>query len=152
MSRRTHVCIVGAGFSKYAGLPLQSDFTEALLALRSDNSHPMRPLVARLGEFIGSAFGHRESAKAKHWANLEDLFTNIDLVANTGHHLAAAYSPSKLRTTRRILLSGMMSMLNERYLKAESDKGMSGTNLDKFFKKLDLDHSAFVSINWDTVI
>ena len=128
MSRRTHVYIVGAGFSKYAGLPLQLDFTEALLAPRSDSSHPMRPLVSHLGTFIHDAFDHSESAKAKHWPNLEDLFTNIDLAANTGHHLGATHPPSRLRTTRRVLLSRMMYMLNERYIEAESGKGDDWTN------------------------
>lgn len=128
MSKRTHVYIVGAGFSKYAGLPLQSDFTEGLLASRSDTSHPMRPLVSHLGTFIHDAFDHSESAKAKHWPNLEDLFTNIDLAANSGHHLGATHPPSKLRTTRRILLARMMYMLNERYIEAESGKGDDWTN------------------------
>jgi len=46
---RSHVYIVGAGFSKHAGLPLQKDFTEALLEPRADEYHPMRPLVEHLG-------------------------------------------------------------------------------------------------------
>jgi hypothetical protein len=76
--RRTHVYIVGAGFSKYAGLPLQKDFTEALLAARADEAHPMQPLIGHLGRFVHDAFDHNESAKAKFWPNLEDVFTNID--------------------------------------------------------------------------
>ena len=119
MSKRTHVYIVGAGFSKYAGLPLQLDFTEALLAPRSETSHPMHPVISHLGTFIHDTFDHNAFAKAKHWPNLEDLFTNIDLAANTGHHLGATHPPSKLRTTRRVLLSRMMCMLNERYIEAE---------------------------------
>jgi hypothetical protein len=150
--RRTNIYIVGAGFSKYAGLPLQSDFTEALLASRSNTAHPMQPLVAHLGKFIHDAFDHNESAKAKHWPNLEDVFTNIDLAANTGHHLGATHAPTRLRMTRRVLLARMMYMLNERYLDAENDKEDDWKKLDSFFKKLDLDRSAFVSINWDTVI
>jgi hypothetical protein len=152
MSKRTHVYIVGAGFSKYAGLPLQSDFTEALLASRSDRAHPMHPLISHLETFIHDAFDHSESAKAKHWPNLEDLFTNIDLAANTGHHLGATHAPSKLRTTRRVLLARVMYMLNERYLEAEKNKADDWRKLDGFFKDLDADRSAFISINWDTVI
>ena len=37
------------------------------------------------------AFGHGEEAKARFWPNLEDVFTNIDMAANTG-------SPFRLRT------------------------------------------------------
>jgi hypothetical protein len=90
--RRTHVYIVGAGFSKYAWLPLQKDFTEALLAARADEAHPMQPLIGHLGRFVHDAFDHNESAKAKFWPNLEDVFTNIDLAANTGHRLGPTYS------------------------------------------------------------
>jgi hypothetical protein len=150
--RRTHVYILGAGFSMHAGLPLQSDFTEALLASRSDKAHPMQPLIAHLGKFIHDAFDHNESAKAKHWPNLEDVFTNIDLAANTGHHLGATHAPSKLRMTRRVLLARMMHMLNERYLEAETNKADDWKRLDGFFKAVKIDRSAFISMNWDTVI
>jgi hypothetical protein len=50
-------------------------------------SRPEFPCVG-LGTFIHDAFDHSESAKAKRWPNLEDLLTNIDLAANTGHHKA----------------------------------------------------------------
>jgi hypothetical protein len=152
MSKRTHVYIVGAGFSKYAGLPLQSGFTEALLASRDEKTHPMHPLIGHLATFIHDTFDHSESAWAKHWPNLEDLFTNIDLAANTGHHLGPTHPPSALRMTRRVLLARMMYMLHERYVEAERNKDDDWKKVDGFFKKLDLDHSAFVSINWDTVI
>jgi hypothetical protein len=111
---RTHVYIVGAGFSMHAGLPLQAEFTEGLLASRDDLSHPMHALVSHLGNFVHDVFDHRVSAKARFWPNLEDIFTNIDLAANTGHHLGAGHAPSNLRTTRRVLLARMMHMLNER--------------------------------------
>ena len=43
-------------------------------------------------------------------------------------------------------------MLNERYKDAEKNKAEDWRKLDSFFKDLDIDHSAFISINWDTVI
>jgi hypothetical protein len=45
-----------------------------------------------------------------------------------------------------------MYMLNERYINAESIKGEDWERLDRFFKQLDIDRSAFISMNWDTVI
>jgi hypothetical protein len=150
--RRKQVYIVGAGFSMYAGLPLQLAFTEALLEPRGSISHPMHPLITHLGRFVHDAFDHNVSAKAKHWPNLEDLFTNIDLAANTGHHLGALHAPSQLRMTRRVLLARMMYMLNERYFEAEASKTEDWKKLDSFFKDLDIERSAFISINWDTVI
>jgi hypothetical protein len=146
------VYIVGAGFSMYAGLPLQENFTEALLAPRDVASHPMHPLIAHLGEFVHDVFNHKRSAKAQYWPNLEDVFTNIDLAANTGHHLGRQHPPSELRTTRRVLLARMMGMLNERYGEAESSKREDWKKLDSFFQALDIKHSALISINWDTVI
>ena len=136
----------------HAGLPLQKDFTEALLEPRADESHPMQPLVQRLGRFVHDAFDHGKSANARFWPNLEDVFTNIDMAANTGHHLGPRYAPSDLRTTRRVLLARMMRMLDERYASAQSIRGARWRQLDRFFMGLDLNQSAFISINWDTVI
>jgi hypothetical protein len=150
--RRTHIYIVGAGFSMHAGLPLQADFTEALLVPRTVASHPTRPLIAHLGRFVHDAFDHNESAKARFWPNLEDVFTNIDLAANTGHHLGPTHAPSSLRTTRRALLARMMYMLNEMYIDGWHRKDANWKRLDHFFEGLDIDRSAFISMNWDAVI
>ena len=149
---RDHVYIVGAGFSHYAGLPLQADFTKALLEPRDDEEYAFLPLIEHLSKFVSTAFDHSKSAGASFWPNLEDVFTNIDMAANTGHHLGTDYAPSKLRTTRRVLLARMMCMLQERLSKAEVKKGPEWTQLNKLFKKLDIDNSAFISMNWDTVI
>jgi hypothetical protein len=149
---RSHVYIVGAGFSRYAGLPLQAGFTEALLEPRADEEYPMLPLIGHLGEFVHGAFDHNVSAKAQFWPNLEDVFTNIDMAANTGHHLGSRHPPSMLRTTRRVLLARMMCMLHERFTKAAEIKDNDWLRLNKFFNGLDIQQSAFISINWDTVI
>ena len=69
------VFVVGAGFSKYVGLPLTSQFTEALLEARQFRTGPSRILVEILAEFISEAFGHDRSANAKYLPDLEDLFT-----------------------------------------------------------------------------
>jgi hypothetical protein len=112
----------------------------------------MHPLIVHLGTFIHDAFDHKESAKAQFWPSLEDVFTNIDLAANTGHHLGPLHAPASLRTTRRVLLARMMYMLNERFVEAERKKRDEWRRLDNFFKDLHIDHSAFISMNWDTVI
>jgi len=46
----------------------------------------------------------------------------------------------------------MMYMLHERYSEAEAKKSAEGMKLDNFFEQLDINQSAFVSLNWDTVI
>ncbi len=150
--RRTHVYIVGAGFSQYAGLPLQAKFTEALLEPRADENYALRPLIDRLSGFVHKAFDHNESANAKYWPELEDVFTNIDLAANSGHHLGAAHAPSDLRSVRRALLARMMFMLNERFGIAEQAKDGEWMKLNSFLQGLDIKRSSFISMNWDTVI
>ena len=149
---RSTVYIVGAGFSKHAGLPLQKDFTEALILPREERSHPSRPLIKHLDRFINKAFDHNKIAKARFWPNLEDIFTNIDLAANTGHHLGPHHSPSNLRMTRRVLLARMMLMLDECYTAPESRRTTEWKNLEDFLRAIDLSNSAFISLNWDTVI
>jgi hypothetical protein len=108
------VFILGAGFSKNAGLPVQSEFTERLIhsGTRED---PTRLVVPYLRGFIAEAFDHLEKAKSKYWPDLEDIFTCIDLSANTGHYLGLKFSPSELRKVRRALISRIVGMLRAEY-------------------------------------
>lgn len=46
----------------------------------------------------------------------------------------------------------MMFMLDERYTKAESKPTKEWTSLDSFLGQIGIDDSAFISLNWDTVI
>ena len=149
---RTHAYIVGAGFSHHAGLPLQSNFTEALLKSSLLEPRSGAGLIKHLRRFVHDAFDHNESARAKFWPNLEDVFTNIDLAANTGHHLGAAHAPSDLRTIRRVLLVRMMCMLDEQFSEAELGERPEWAKLTNFFKAIDVKRASFISINWDTVI
>src|SRR4051812_32129832 len=109
------IFIVGAGFSNHAYLPLTGKFTEAILEARQRNAGPSRVLVDFLSRFIHDAFGHSTNAKAKYWPDLEDIFTCIDLSANSGHHLGGGFAPADLRTARRALLSRIIRMLDQKY-------------------------------------
>jgi hypothetical protein len=146
------VYIVGAGFSFYAGLPLQAGFTKALLDPRNDPTNEFSPLANHLGDFVHDVFDHNKKANARLWPELEDVFTNIDQAANSGHHLGSRRSPSDLRTTRRVLLARVISMLQESLEKAHAAVDSSWRKLDRFFRKIDAESDAFISMNWDTVI
>ena len=146
------VVIVGAGFSHHAGLPLTSEFTEAILAARDFPSGPSRMIVDFLTEFIYDAFAVSRRAKAKSWPDLEDIFTCVDLSANSGHHLGGSFSPADLRTVRRALLSRIVRMLNQRYQAARRKKTPAWRDLELFFSHMDLARTGFISMNWDTVI
>jgi hypothetical protein len=144
--------IVGAGFSYYAGLPLQEDFTKYLIEPRDARRDPSRKLIDVLCGFINEAFDHSEKAPARFWPTLEDIFTCIDLSANSGHHFGYHYWPARLRTIRRVLLARIVEMLDQQYVKHKRSRDDNWKMLRNFFKKLNLSDSAFVSINWDTVI
>jgi hypothetical protein len=126
-SKTQTLFIVGAGFSFYAGLPLTTEFTEALLDLKLKSDKRSEELVQFLRKFVGSTFDHYESAPARYWPTLEDLFTCIDISANSGHHLWSKYAPQALRTARRALIVRTIRMLRERYSKARMDKDARAT-------------------------
>jgi hypothetical protein len=144
--------IVGAGFSWYAGLPLQEKFTSELLKPIGDDSDPDYALVKHLTEFINEVFDHSRSAPAKYWPTLEDIFTCIDIAANTGHHLGFEFPPSRLRTVRRALLTRIIKMLHNNYGIARKEDSVHWRQLRNFINRVPTDDSAFISINWDTVI
>jgi hypothetical protein len=51
--------IAGAGYSGHAGLPLQAQFTDTLLAARELKSRqPSKVLVEYLEDFVSHTFGH----------------------------------------------------------------------------------------------
>lgn len=152
MTRILNAYVVGAGFSFYAGLPLQAKFTEKLLEPRLDKAHPDHSIHKFLAEFIRQAFDHSRKASAEYWPKLEDLFTCIDLAANSGHQLGFKYSPSRLRTVRRVLLTRIIGMLDAEYKRARDIDSPMWRQLSRFIKSVDLEKSAFISLNWDTVI
>src|SRR5438132_14033142 len=127
------VFVVGAGFSHHAGLPLTSKFTEAVLEAREFGSGPSRVMVEFLSSFIRDAFNHSAKAAARHWPNLEDIFTCVDLSANSGHHLGSNFAPADLRTVRRAMLCRIIRMLDQKYEAARKRKGPNWKELDDFF-------------------
>ena len=148
------VYLLGAGFSFYAGIPLQKHFAEDILrGATFGDDQPSKIIVDALETFVRRVF-HRPAGKGDNWPDWEDLFTCVDLSANSGHYLGRRYDPHRLRTIRRAILSRIVRMLEQRYKKALSDgsKGELLQHLDQFLSAIDLTTSAFVSLNWDTVL
>jgi hypothetical protein len=144
--------VVGAGFSHYAGLPLTYKFTDALLEARSHTAGPSRSLVEFLSSFIHDAFGHSSTAPAKYWPALEDIFTCVDLSANSGHHLGPNFTPADLRTVRRALLARIILMLHQTLRNPHKRNRDDWRQLNQLFDRLDSSEVGFISMNWDTVI
>lgn len=152
MSQIDHLFIVGAGFSHYAGLPLTNHFTEELLNVGELKKGQSQRIVKFLRGFVYETFDHSRRAKARFWPQLEDLFTCIDLSANTGHYLGPKYSPKVLRTVRRALIVRTIRMLHQAYKKGKKEGGDDWKKLESFFASVPPDRCAFLSMNWDTVI
>lgn len=144
--------IVGAGFSHHAGLPLTSEFTKAILEAREFRGGPSRIMVDFLSRFIRDSFDHSVKAGARYWPDLEDVFTCVDLSANTGHHLGSSFPPATLRTVRRAMLSRIIRMLDQKYQVARRMKDSDWRKLDYLFMELASRNVGFISMNWDTVI
>lgn len=143
--------ILGAGFSHNAGLPLQGDFTDAILEGRGFHRiGPSKTLTQFLSAFVTDVFGRRMTDVGSVWPYLEDLFTCVDLSANTGHHLGR-YSPAELRTVRRALISRIIRMLRQRYKPGSKTNG-EWDPLSSLITSVDYRRSAFLTLNWDTVL
>jgi len=72
-------------------------------------------LSISLGQFVGDTFHPPRDLDPDLWPELEDLFTCVDLSANTGHHLGGEHSPAFLRTVRRALIARMIRMLRQSF-------------------------------------
>lgn len=131
--------ILGAGFSYNAGIPIQAEFFHALrgkyvhkASLQSTDIFAINAIKAYSSDVFGND------------PELEDVFTCLDLSANTGHHLGKYYSPARLRSLRRVLISRIIKTVSSKYQKKKL--------LKQFFDVIDPHSSAFISLNWDSVI
>ena len=59
------VFVVGAGFSLYAGMPLQRDFTDALLSGRGSASGNSGKIVLHLRNFVDQGFRPQNERRRK---------------------------------------------------------------------------------------
>jgi len=147
-----NLLIVGAGFSFNAGLPLASEFTSRLLEtadLRLDG--PSHAQVAFIKSFVDRVFGEGAKRTVEEWPELEDIFTLVDLSANTGHHLGPDYSAARLRVVRRSIIVRMIRMLFQEYRRAQRDPDSKWQILEQLFERFDASTTAVLSMNWDTV-
>ncbi|WP_313806308.1 hypothetical protein [Sphingobium sp.] len=147
-----NLVIVGAGFSFSAGLPLAGGFTKELLSLgRVVADGPSARQIAFIKSFADQVFGEGASRNPDDWPDLEDIFTLVDLSANTGHHLGPHYSAADLRVVRRAIIVRMIRMLSQAYKRRQRSPDAGWRALETFFDGFRADISAVLSMNWDTV-
>jgi hypothetical protein len=134
------VFILGAGFSKCADLPVQSEFSSLLLS--NEFSSGLDPAITRiLTQFLMDVFGWRSGAT---FPLLEDVFTCIDLSAATGHHLGIKYTPKALRAIRRMAIHRIFSVLDRRFHYSGDISSVLSSELHGA--------RAFLVLNWDIVL
>ena len=138
--------ILGAGFSKCAGLPIQSEFPEYLLSPELSQTSSQKTITKVIKQFLMDIFGWRSSF---HFPTLEDYFTCLDLSANTGHHLGFCYEPKKLRAIRRMTIYRIFQILD----KEPKENTPSSQAINDFLKWVrSRDKVDFVVTNWDIVL
>ena len=134
--------ILGAGFSKNSGLPVQYEIPELLIENKEDNS--FENFVSQIiEEFYEDVFGFSKGEVAP---SLDDILTCIDISTNAGHHLSIKYSPLHLRAIRRFIIYKLFKMLEDKYIYSEMVFDLIN-KLFKVYNKVD-----FIVLNWDTVL
>jgi hypothetical protein len=152
MAKDKTAFILGAGFSANAGLPLQSGFTKLFLQASTFTTGKSRLLMPDLDHFVQDSFGFKTGQDVSLYPELEDVFTMLDLAANTGHNLGRNYPPHELRRMRRMLLSRIIRMLHGAYVDGRDSPPAEREKLLHFVRSVSPVHHEFVSLNWDTVL
>ncbi len=134
--------ILGAGFSRCAGLPTQKQFQDYLLSDVLSATPIHRAITEVIKRFLQDVFGWREGTPMP---ALEDYFTCLDLSANSGHHLGIQYTPKALRAVRRMTIHRIFQILDHEYRHSLA--------IDSFLSSLvQSNRPSFVVTNWDIVL
>ncbi len=134
--------ILGAGFSKNSGLPVQFEIPELIVKNCYENSFE-KSISLIIKRFYEDVFGF---AKGPDLPELDDILTCIDISTNSGHHLGIKYSSLHLRAVRRFLIYRLFTILGEKFTYSQDVKNLLLMLLQKY-SKVD-----FIVLNWDTVL
>lgn len=150
MNRHANLCrpvsttlVLGAGFSNNAGLPTQAELSNALLTPPPNGYRLEAAIAVILKAFLGDVFGCHDFDNPDKLPSFEDIFTCIDLSANSGHQLGG-YDPRKLRAIRRMAVHKVLYELNSKYRESSAIRNLLDLNKDA--------PVAFVATNWDIVL
>jgi hypothetical protein len=122
---------------------VQSEFSNLLLSQEFSSDLDMA-ITKVLSLFLREVFHWRVGSQMP---ELEDIFTCIDLSANTGHHLGIKYTPKLLRAIRRMMIYRIFSVLDQRFAISPHIQ-----ELLRHTKEQGLNSSSFVVLNWDIVL
>lgn len=137
--------VVGAGFSRSAGLPLTSDLSSFFLDLPETLATPkpvQEAITRQLRRFWEAVFGYRHGKGI--FPSFEDHFTALDLAANAGHNLGF-YTPGQLRAIRRLSIHRVFDLLDVNYEPSRP--------IRRFLRALtNARGTSLISTNWDVVV
>lgn len=139
------VYILGAGFSCYAALPTQNEIVRQLLC-HEDLSGPQdinEIITLIIGKFLEDVFHIWDLDEGA--PNLEDIYTCIDISAQSGHFLSPAYTPKKLQAVRQFLTHRIFQILDKKYQPSSDIYRLLENDLMR-------EKCAFISLNWDMVL
>ena len=136
------IVILGAGFSKNSGLPVQIEIP-ALLIKESGKDNFESAVSGVLRRFMEELFCYGGEI----YPQLDDLLTCIDISISSGHHLGIKYSIDHLWAIKRFLVYRVFSIL-EGSFRYSSDID----RLVRFFVEERFKDTGFLVLNWDTVL
>ncbi|MCX8131729.1 MAG: hypothetical protein N3I35_16745 [Clostridia bacterium] len=134
--------ILGAGFSKNSGVPVQSEIPGLLISYGKGNGFE-NDVNMLLKKFMEEIYGYKGDG---HFPNLDDIFTCIDISTNSGHHLGISYSPLTLRGIRRFLVYRVFSILENCF----TPQKYIGSMIELLNKKSV--KTRYIVLNWDNVL
>lgn len=138
--------ILGAGFSKNSGIPVQAEIPSLLIKENGENSFE-DAVSLLLKDFISDIFCSNDYCSEELvLPELDDVFSCIDISTNSGHHLGIKYSPLELRAIRRFLVYRLFSILHKSYFPSESIKVLLERLASRF------ETVSYVLMNWDMVL
>lgn len=147
---RNIIFVLGAGFSKAAGLPLQRELLPEIMSFDRGDLH-FNNAKNIIKKFIAENFHKVEIDKL----TLEDLFTILDK-AVLGKEYFGGYGWQDLYAIRKGLVHTLMVLINSKMHETKQD--LSGYNglgqfvIDCQLKKDGRDRDiGIISLNWDTV-
>lgn len=137
---RNTVFVLGAGFSRCADLPVQSEFS-SFLTSSEFGTEIDKVITKAIKGFLKDVFGWKDDSEIP---SLEDIFTFIDLSAGSGHNLGIKYTPKKLRALRRMLIHRTFQIIDYRF--------NDSADIEKLLRHYEKDNCSFIVMNWDIVL
>jgi len=136
--------IVGAGFSKALGGVAYDDVKKKIAGKSKLDSGSCSEAINKcVHDFLRDVFDCNPK-KYNELPSLEQVFTLIDISANSGCYLGGQYPPAKLRAMRRFLIYKLFSIIDTKCNRKKFNL------VDKLLDNYP--ESNFISLNWDIVL